>query len=999
MLEVRLFGKFEIICDGQPVTIRSRAAQSLFAYLILNAGIPYRREKLAGMFWPDAPEEKARTYLRYELWRIRKAFPHSTAEYLIADDINISFNPSAEYWLDVAAFTAVLAGSSVEALTEALSLVRGEFLPAFYEDWITVERDHLQAGYEEKISCLIDLLERQKHWHEILKWAETWISLGSAPETAYRALMSAYDALGEHAKVASTYERCVQALREMDLEPSEQTRSLAFRRASRLKIPMPLTSFIGREQELKDVTELLSKSRLVTLTGSGGVGKTRLSIEAALEVAGRFPDGIWFLDLAPLNDPALVPNSLVELLGLRPSGETPVPDLLVNYFRSRAALILFDNCEHLIDACAQLIQVLLESCRSLSVLATSREGLRISGEVPYRVPSLEIPRTAAAWDIAELSNLESVKLFVERAARTSRGFALDPHNASLVAQICRRLDGIPLAIELAAARVNVLTLEQILQRLDDRFHLLTGGLRSALPRHQTLRATIEWSYSLLSEEERLLFSRLAVFVGDWTLEGAEEVCAGPGVESSTILDLISQLVNKSLVIVETASERRTPYPTKKALRYHMLETIRQFALERLIKSREKEQISARHLKYFLNLVQTAEAKLYGEEQMEWLRRLRQEHENIRAALEWAEQADVEAGLLLSGSLQRFWENFQVFEGSYWQSKFLQKPESHDYPSARARALCMYGWSLVSLQQYAAAASPAEESLSLYRAVSDPAGEVDALLLLAWISSMVEQKRELIQRALAVAESIGDARRKSSALWQLGWLHQGQEGLVYWEKAIALTRSLGNWRGLAGSLSTTGFFLVLNGELESAKRYLDEANRLYQQLNLNPPPSHLLSAFSQIALLQGDFKQARLYLEESIRINIEFGSRQAYLWARARLGYVAMCEGNFSEARQSFYETARSFREDHYEIGLSYALEGLAELFVREGKFKKAALLIGWADATREKIGDARPLLEKTEIEGQIEAIMAEIGEAAFLLAHRSGQLRNPDEVLAIALEV
>lgn len=999
MLEVRLFGTFEVRCDGQPVMISSRPAQSLFAFLILNAGTSYRREKLAGMFWPDATEQKARAYLRYELWRIRKAFHPSASESLIADDISISFDASVDYWLDVAAFTRVRAGESIKELTEALSLVHGEFLPAFYEEWVMHERDHLQADYEEKISCLIDLLERQQRWREILKWAEAWISLGPAPEAAYRALMLAYDRLGEHAKVASTYDRCVQALREMDLEPSEETRALAFKRASRHKIPIPLTSFVGRKEELKEVVALLATSRLVTLTGSGGVGKTRLSIEVASEVLGQFPDGIWFLDLAPLNDPALIPNTLGELVGLRESGETPLPKLLIDHFRPRTALLLFDNCEHLIEACAQLIHLLLASCRNLSVLATSREGLRISGEVPYRVPSLETPRPGMALDITELSNMESVRLFAERAALSAPGFVLNSHNGPAVAQICERLDGIPLAIELAAARVKVLSVLQIVQRLNDRFHLLAGGLRSALPRHQTLRATIEWSYDLLSEQERLLFRRLAVFTGDWTVESAEEVCAGHGIESSRVLDLLSQLVNKSLVIVESTSRRMSSDPRTSPLRYHMLETIRQYALEKLTKNREKKRVSARHLEYFLALVQTAESKLYGEEQVQWLHRLREEHENLRSALEWADKADVEAGLLLSGSMQRFWENFQVFEGSYWQAKFLQKPESHRYPRARARALCMYGWSLVSLQQYAAAHSRAEESLAVCRAVGDPAGEVDALLLLAWISSAVTQKRELIQRALELAESIGDVRRQSSALWQLGWLYQGKEGLAYWEKAIALTRSLRNWRGLAGSLSTAGFFLVLNGELETAQRYLDESNRLYQQWNFSPPPAHLFSGYAQIALIQGDFKKARAYLAESIRINAEFGSRQAVLWARVRLGYLALSEGNFPEARQCFDETARSFREDHYAIGVTYALEGMAGLFVREEKFERAAALIGWADATRQAIGDPRPLLEKTYVESQITAVTSGIGEDAFFQAYRSGQGMTSDGALTLALEV
>jgi predicted ATPase/DNA-binding SARP family transcriptional activator len=539
MLEVRLIGKLDIKSDGKPVIISSRIAQSLFAYLILTAGTLHRREKLAGIFWPDVTEEKTRAYLRHELWRIRKALSSQLkVDYLIADDISISFNSSSEYWLDVMVFKNLSESASISDLVNALSVCKGQLLPDFYDEWVFQEREHLQAFYEQKMGRLLELLESEKCWPDILEWSEQWISHGQGPEAAYRYLMIAYDALGDRAKVALTYERCVQALRQLDLEPSEQTRALAFKRISKLNIPVPLTSFIGRKDELKEVAHLLSKSRLVTLTGSGGVGKTRLAIQVVADVLDLFPDGVWFLDLAPLADPELLPNTLANLLGLRESGETklPVTELLINYFRTRTALVIFDNCEHLIEACAQLVNTLLTSCENLSVLATSREALRAAGEIPYRVPSLEVPQTIIESAMDALTKIESVRLFNERAVVISPGFAISPQNALAIVQICRQLDGIPLAIELAAARTNLLTVEQILKRLDDRFNLLTGGLRSALPRHQTLHGTIEWSYELLSEHERILFIRLAVFRGGWTLEAAESVCSGNGIESNQCIE-------------------------------------------------------------------------------------------------------------------------------------------------------------------------------------------------------------------------------------------------------------------------------------------------------------------------------------------------------------------------------------------------------------------------------------------------------------------------------
>jgi len=638
LLEVRLIGKFDIQGDGEPVVIPSRAAQCLFAYLILTAGTLHRREKLAGMLWPDESEQKARTYLRNELWRIRKALPlTSNVEYLLADNLTVGFNQAVVYWLDAATLQNADDTASMDELINTLSNYRGELLPGFYEDWVVLEREHLQMLFEQKIACLLEMLEKEQRWDDILEWAERWISLAQAPETAFRALMVAYAALGDHTKVASTFERCKLALHQLDLEPSEETRALAFKRRSGLNVPIPLTSFVGREKELKEVAELFSKSRLITLTGSGGVGKTRLAIQVVAEVLDLFPDGVWFLDLAPLSDPALVPNTLASLIGLRESRETVVTEVLINYFRTHTALVIFDNCEHLIESCAQLIHSLLTSCETLSILATSRESLRVSGELPYRVPSLEIPNLGIEFDIAEISNIESVRLFTQRAMFASSNFAMNSQNALFVAQICQQLDGIPLALELAAARINTLSPQQILARLDDRFNLLTRGLRTAMPRHQTLRATIEWSYDLLSYQERLLFQRLSVFMGGWTLDAAETVCA-----DGTVLDLLARLVDKSLVVVDREHGDKA--------RYNYLETIRQYAHEKLDEDGEAQQIRDQHMQYFLGLARNAEPQLYGAQQIEWLQILEDEDKNMRAALEWSLRGNVTAGQELAGAL-------------------------------------------------------------------------------------------------------------------------------------------------------------------------------------------------------------------------------------------------------------------------------------------------------------------------------------------------------------
>jgi predicted ATPase/DNA-binding SARP family transcriptional activator len=992
VLEVRLIGKFDIQCNGKPVIICSRAAQSLFAYLILTAGTSHRREKLAGMFWPDSSEEKARAYLRYELWRIRKALSTvAQVDYFLADDITLSFDRSTDFRLDVNGISEINENSSIPDLMDALALYQGELLPGFYEDWITQQREAVHSLFDRNMTRLLELLEKEKRWDDILEWAERWISHGHGPEAAYRHLMVAYEALGDRTKVAETYGRCVRALQELGLEPSEQTRALALKRTHSLNIPILLTSFIGRQQELKEIANLLSKSRLVTLTGSGGVGKTRLAIQVVPEVLELFPDGVWFLELAPLNDPALVPNTLANLLGLRETGDTKssVNNLLINYFHSRRALVIFDNCEHLIEACAQLVHSLLTWCEYLSILATSREALRISGEIPYRVPSLEIPKPEIEAVNDNLLNIESVRLFTERAAIASPGFAMESENALVIAQICKRLDGIPLAIELAAARSKMLSTQQILARLDDRFNLLTQGLRSTLPRHQTLHAMIEWSYELLSEKERLLFKRLAIFSGGWTLEAAEEVCSGNGIQFTEVLDLLSELVNKSLVLVETrASETR----------YRRLETIRQFAREKFIESDEEENIRTRHLRYYLQLFEEAETALRGPAQMEWDARLHHEQDNIRAALECAEETNIEAGLYLSARLYRFWYSFDFREGKDWLERFLQKPESYSYPKARAKALYTYGSILVDLQQLDGGHAVAQECLELYRSIGDRRGEVDGLLLLAWESSNLKERMEFTQQALDLAQSLGERQRQGEALWQLGWWQQDSNRFTFWEQAITLFRQLGDWRALAGGLATAAGFLILNGDITSAQEYLDESEKLYRQLNIFPPPAGLLSAYGQLALLEGDLEKARAYFEENARIGIQVGSRQDYLWSRVRLGYVALHEGNLPEAYQCFSESARRFQEDKNEGSVASALEGMAGLFIALAKPELAAQLLGWADATREKTSGTGSRIDQAEVNKIIATCLATLGEDAFWKAYNEGRKMPLDEAVTYAIE-
>jgi predicted ATPase/DNA-binding SARP family transcriptional activator len=979
MLEVRLIGKFEIKYDGKPIAISSRVAQSLFAYLILNAGTPFRREKLAGMFWPDTTEEKARAYLRYELWRIRKAVPFN--EYLLSDDFGITFNSATEYWLDAKVLEKLKDTALANELMAALSSYNGELLPGFYDEWITAEREHLQADYEQKMARLLDVLESEKRWLEILDWAEDWISFAQSPEAAYRYLMIAYDALGDRAKVASTYERCVQALRELDLEPSEQTRALAFKRASKLNIPIPLTSFIGREKELKEVANLISKSRLVTLTGSGGVGKTRLAIQVVADVLELFPDGVWFLDFAPLSEEALVPQVVLTTLGLiDQSGLSPLR-ILTDFLQARRTLLILDNCEHLIQASAQLAESLLLACPDLHVLATSREALRIAGEIPYRVPSLEIPMPHTECGLDVLAKNESVRLFTERAAVAWPGFAIGPQNVVVLAQICKRLDGIPLAIELAAARVSILAVEQILKRLDDRFNLLTRGSRTAIPRHQTLRATIDWSYALLSEQERNLFRRLAVFMGGWTLEAAEEVCSGSSIESRDVLDLLSQLVNKSQAVVEN-SNAETRYPTGGSLRYRRLETIRQYGRGKLWEAGEEELMHRRHLAYFVDLADQAEANLRSFDTVMWLDRLETELDNIREALAWAQESDVESQLRLASALLWFWHiRGHRNEGIDWLERGLametlgrgDQPLTPHRAVIRGNALNASGSLLALSYNYGRAPARLEESLALFQQLGPMGkrGMAYALMGLGGLPSENNQEGSLLEQSLTLFRELGDKFGAAECLGHLSGNAQKdgdyKQAVIFAEQQLALRREMGDQDGIASELGTLGALAFGQGDYQRANTLLEESLTRFRVVRNKWGVGLVLSVYGDSYLLQGDYERATKIYEEAFAFAENIGDRFLTAFNLYNLGVIAWFRGDYVGATQMIIDSLAVFRDMGHQWPVASSLHALGDIALAQRDEEGA---VKWYDAEME-------FARETQIKTSLAFAIAGLGKVAW----------------------
>jgi predicted ATPase/class 3 adenylate cyclase len=580
-------------------------------------------------------------------------------------------------------------------------------------------------------------------------------------------------------------------------------------------LPRQLTSFIGREQEMAELKRLLASASLVTLSGTGGAGKTRLALQLAADLLDEYAAGVSLVELADVSDPTLVPKAVAAALGVPEQPGRDLTESLVDYLHPKSMLLVLDNCEHLTSACAHLADTLLQSCPTLRILATSRESLGIPGETVWRIPPLSIPDPSNLGALEDLTRYEAVRLFVERATAHQPGRTLPASSVTTVAKVCTQLDGIPLAIELAAARVRVLAVEQIADRLSDRFRLLTGGGRTAPPRLQTLRAAMDWSYDLLSVHERAVLRRLSIFVGGCTLEAAEAVCAGHGVETPDVIDHLAQLVDKSLVMVEIE---------ERGARYRLLETVRQYGLVKLEETGEISEARRRHLHSFLNLAERAKPAFHGPEQSAWLERLETEHGNLRAALESskADKDGAEMELRIAAALSWFWFlHGHSSEGRQWLEHALSR-EATTAPVSRAEALSRAGALAWRHGDYARAAELAEDGVALSRRLPDTPYLGDALEVLGFVAlgrEEYERADAAGAEALALHRARSDARGISSSLTILGAVaeHRGDhaQASALHEESLAVRRAHGDRWGIQSSLRILGGLAARRGDYAQA----------------------------------------------------------------------------------------------------------------------------------------------------------------------------------------
>jgi predicted ATPase/DNA-binding XRE family transcriptional regulator len=724
---------------------------------------------------------------------------------------------------------------------------------------------------------------------------------------------------------------------------------------SRDNLPASLTTFIGREKEQTEIIKHIRKYRLVTLTGPGGVGKTRLSIKVGEQVLGEYADGVWLAELASLNDPVLLAQTIMMLFGMVARPNTSQMNTLINFLRTKTILLILDNCEHLLEASAQFADILLKSCPNLKVLATSRESLGITGEAVYSVPSLGLPDLEQLLE--NFRGYESVRLFEERAELAKMEFSLTMENASSVAQICRRLDGIPLAIELAAAHVRMFSTEQIAERLNESFNLLTGGSRTALPRQQTIRASIEWSWNLLSDSEQILMRRLSIFAGGLTLEAAESVCGKNEIEKKQVLELMSQLVTKSLVVMnkESGSERR----------YHLLETIREYAFEKIKEAKEESAIRNSHLDFFIKLAEEAEPKLKASEQLIWLSQLETDRDNLRAAFGWALTADkVEKQARLASALTRFWViRGSMTEGQQWLESVFSRNDKL-LPSIRAKTYWATGFLAFSQGRYTTAQPLLETALSLARKLSNPQLTAESLRILGYVVSR-----------------LGDPIKSYKQL----------------RESLALFQQLNDRWGIGWSLNYLAVVADNEGDITTAYALLEESLKVFRQLDEKRSIAWSLIELASITNKQQAYMKTDTFSREALTLFIKLGDKRGIDRTLRLQGHAACKKHDLKHASLLFTQSLNLNHEQGDKEGIGLCLVAFAELAYVQNNFLRSAQLIGWADIMSENLDSPRPLNGQADMDKIITACIANMGSFAFEIAYHAGREMTLDEAVALAL--
>ncbi len=756
-------------------------------------------------------------------------------------------------------------------------------------------------------------------------------------------------------------------------------------------LPTQLTSFVGRHQELVEAEKLTLGSRLLTLTGMAGSGKTRLALELATEIMDRFPDGVWFVDLAALTDAAVLEEQVATVLRIQQQPNRDLSGTILEVLRPKTALVILDNCEHVLDSAAGFAESALSYAPDVRVIATSREPLGVAGEVTLQVPPLGLGRSDGTGGGTTSDLSDAVQLFAERGASTDPSFRLTAETAAVVVQICQRLDGLPLAIELAAARLRSFSPAEIAARLDDRFRLLTGGTRTSLPRQHTLQAAVDWSYELLSETEQKVFDRLSVFADGFTMDAAEAVCGEIAVDA---VDSVIRLVEQSMVVAGPGVVAGT--------RYRLLETLRQYGWQRLAERGEDVEIRSRHAEFFLRIADEARPHLHGPDQGDWTRRLVAEYENARAAFDWCRTAgQVQMHLRLAERWGAFW-----IGSGYWTEARRRLDEALDleagkYPELRMRAI------LGSAQVFVAedrdrAVALAEEALGLAERYGDSETMVRALILSGYTAKHRNEGERgllLLERAIDLCREGGLEYERAQALVTLGNLasdHESERARSYLEAGLALHRELQNSSGVGQALHYLGGVAARSGDFDDAVAWLEEGLRVDAEIGGRDNSGHLLMELGDVRRLQGDTVGATELFGRSLEFLTDVGDENCAARTRTRLGLLALAEGSLTDASDhlgsSLVASARIG-----DNNVVVALEGLASLAVATGDPDKGVIVFSAAEGIRNQRGLTTSALDLARRDRDLDAARHRLGAAASEAAWERGAAMSLDDATSVAL--
>jgi predicted ATPase/DNA-binding SARP family transcriptional activator len=1072
VVEFRILGPLEVLDGGRQVRVGGVRECALLAMLLIHAGEMVSADRLIDGLWGgDLPANPANA-LQVVVSRIRRALEASRDPESPGDRTERLITRKPGYLLDVdpEELDARRFGRLVEEarraapadhsrrsalLGEALGLWRGPALAEFaLEDFAREEVARLEEARLRAVEMKTDADLALGRHAELVGELKALVAGNRLRERLRGQLMLALYRSGRQGEALRVFQEGRKALvDELGVDPGPELKELHQQillqapalavapeaaTAPTSNLPAPVTSFVGRHAELHATRGLLERSRLVTLTGAGGCGKTRLALEAARTLLGSFADGVRLVELEAVADPALVAPSLAAGLGIREASSLgvggdsakPLTGKLLDYLRNKELLVVLDNCEHLIEACAQIVESVLRAAPGVRFLATSREHLGVSGEALLPVPPLSVP---GPRDVSpeQLDRSDAARLFADRAAAVRPVFVLDDESAPAVAQICRRLDGIPLAIELAAARVRMLPPEEIAARLDDRLSLLTSGNRRALPRHQTLRAAVDWSYELLSEPERELFARLSVFTGGFTIEAVEEVCADGGAQPADALDLLSRLVDQSLVVA--GSGRRA--------RFRMLETLRSYAAARLAESGAADKLRRRHAAYFLRFAERAEPLMRGPQQAVWLRRLEADHENLNAAIDWALLDDPEAAVRLSSALAHFWligrhrsEVRQRLAEAVGTARGVS-------PASRVKALA-WAAQLANVEGRLDQSVPlAQEAYDLSRDVGDPwwaalSGMVLGLAI--GLGGGIDRAGAHLEAARTGFEGIGDTWGAAMTTMLLGYAStfaaRREQAEALARRGLEGFRAAGDQWGQTMALELLGLLARDRGAYQDAVAAFEEALGIVRDLELRDEVPFLLADLGDLQVLLEGFEAAAILHKEALDSAVELGAQDAAALARTGLAHAARRQGDYGRARElhqaalSFYreagyvaETARALAalgyveelrgeldaaEARHRESLQLArdlpdqrpaalsLEGLACVAAARHQPEKAAALLGLAASIRTRTGAPLPPQERADVDRAADAAMGALGPEAFGAATEKGRTMSVQEAVS-----